>query len=44
MTRADLAELADGAYDLSRAEVDAAVDAAVENGHLEETARGVRTP
>ncbi|GGN12223.1 hypothetical protein [Halarchaeum nitratireducens] len=44
MTRAALADLADGAYDLSRAEVDAAVDAAVENGHLEETPEGVRTP
>lgn len=42
MSRSDVAELADGAYDLTAAEVEAVVDAAVENGHLEETPEGVR--
>lgn len=42
MTRSDLAELASGAYDLDADDVDGIVDAALENGHLEETAEGLR--
>jgi len=42
MSRADLTELATGAYDLSERDVEAAVDAAVENGHVEETSAGLR--
>ncbi|WP_435100706.1 hypothetical protein [Halarchaeum sp. P4] len=42
MTRTDLAELAEGAYDLSAREVEAVVDVAIENGDLEETAEGLR--
>ncbi|QLC33252.1 hypothetical protein EFA46_003185 [Halarchaeum sp. CBA1220] len=42
MTRGDLAELASGAYDLDADDVDGIVDAALENGHLEETPEGLR--
>ncbi|GGL28984.1 hypothetical protein GCM10009037_10890 [Halarchaeum grantii] len=42
MTRSDLAELASGAYDLDAGDVDGIVDAALENGHLEETPEGLR--
>ncbi|WP_336035936.1 hypothetical protein [Halobacterium yunchengense] len=43
MPREDLRALATNAYDLGDAEFEAAVEAAIENGDVEETAGGLRT-
>lgn len=43
MSRADLVELASGAYGLDDEQVHEAIDAAVENGHVVETAEGLQT-